>query len=109
MPVKIPSMVYGDRGAIALISNTELKIATKGVPGQHQGLPAEGETITAPDLPAHYATAVDYFTHCLLHDEPFTGIVSPEVSRDTQEILEAGLRSMETGGAISLPLPSFLE
>jgi predicted dehydrogenase len=109
MPVKIPSMVYGDRGAIALISNTELKIATKGVPGQHQGLPAEGETITAPGLPAHYATAVDYFTHCLLHDEPFTGIVSPEVSRDTQEILEAGLRSMETGGAISLPIPSFLE
>jgi predicted dehydrogenase len=108
MPVKIPAMVYGDKGAIALISNTELKIATKGVPGQHQGLPAEGETITAPDLPAHYATAVDYFTHCLLHDEPFTGIVSPEVSRDTQEILEAGLRSMETGGAISLPIPSFL-
>jgi predicted dehydrogenase len=108
MPVKIPAMVYGDGGAIAIMSNTELKIATKGVPGQHQGLPVEGETIVCPDLPAHYASAIDYFTYCLLHDEPFTGIVSPEVSRDTQEILEAGLLSMETGEAVSLPLPSFL-
>jgi predicted dehydrogenase len=108
MPVKIPAMVYGDQGAIALMSNTELKIATKGVPGQHQGLKAEGETITAPDLPAHYRTSIDYFTHCLLHNEPFDGLVSVEVSRDTQEILEAGLLSMETGSEVSLPVPAFL-
>ena len=54
MPVKIPAMVYGDKGAIAIMSSTELKIATKGIPGQHQGLPIEGETIAAPELPAHY-------------------------------------------------------
>jgi len=90
------------------MSNTELKIATKGIPGQHQGLPIEGETITAPALPAHYKTGIDYFTYCLLHDEPFAGIVSPELSRDTQEILEAGLQSMATGCEVSLPLPSFL-
>ena len=109
MPVRIPAMVYGDKGAIALISNTELKIATKGVPGQHQGLSAEGETITAPDLPVQYRTAIDYFTWCLLHDEPFAGLVSLEVSRDTQEILEAGLLSMESGGDVSIPIPSFLD
>ena len=73
------------------------------------GLPTEGETVTVPELPAHYASPIDYFTHCLLNDEPFTGLVSPEVSRDTQEILEAGLLSMETGGAVSLPLSSFLD
>ena len=39
--------------------------------GQHQGLPTEGEVITAPELPAHYKSAIDYFTYCLLHDEPF--------------------------------------
>ncbi len=109
MPVKIPAMVYGDKGAIAILSGTELSIATKGVPGQHQGLSTEGEVITAPELPAHYKTAIDYFTYCLLHDEPFTGIVSPEVSVDTQAILEAGLLSMESGAEVSLPLPSFLE
>lgn len=108
MPVRIPSMVYGDKGAIAIMSQTELMISTQGIPGQHQGLPVEGETIVAPDLPAHYKSAIDYFTHCLLHDEPFTGIVSPEVSVDTQAILEAGLLSMETGAEVSLPLPSFL-
>ena len=31
------------------------------------------------------------------------------VVNDTQEILEAGLLSMETGSAVSLPLPSFLD
>ena len=108
MPVKIPAMVYGDKGAIAIMSNTELKIATQGIPGQHQGLPIEGETIVAPALPAHYNTSIDYFTYCLLNNEPFSGIVSPEVSRDTQEILEAGLLSMQSGGEVSLPLPSFL-
>ena len=109
MPVKIPPMVYGDKGAIAIMSQTELKIATQGIPGQHQGLPIEGETITAPELPAHYKSAVDYFTYSILHDEPFTGIVSPEVSVDTQAILEAGLISMETGSEVSLPLASFLD
>jgi len=109
VPVRIPAMVYGDQGAIALLSNTELKLATRGIPGQHQGLPIEGEVIEAPALPGHYRSAIDYFTWCLLHDEPFTGIVSPEISRDTQEILEAGLRSMQNGGEVSLPLPAFLD
>ena len=109
MPVKIPAMIYGDKGAIALMGGNELKIATKGIPGQHQGLPVEGETIVAPELPAHYASAIHYFTYCLLNDEPFAGIVAPEISRDTQEILEAGLLSMQTGAAVSLPLPAFLD
>jgi len=109
MPVKIPAMIYGDKGAIALMGNTELKIATQGIPGQHSGLPVEGETIVAPALPAHYASAIAYFTYCLLNDEPFAGIVAPEISRDTQEILEAGLLSMQSGGAVSLPLPAFLD
>jgi len=109
MPVKIPAMIYGDKGAIAMMSNTELKIATQSIPGQHSGLPIEGETIVAPELPAHFTSAIAYFTWCLLNDEPFTGIVAPEISRDTQEILEAGLLSMQSGGAVSLPLPAFLD
>ncbi len=108
VPVRIPAMVYGDKGAIAILNNTELKIANKGVPGQHERIPEDGEIITAPALPAHYRSAVDYFTYCLLHDEPFTGMVSPQVSRDAQEILEAGLTSMESGAEVGLPLPAFL-
>lgn len=108
VPVKIPAMVYGDKGAIAIISNTELSIANKGVPGQHERIPEGGETIEAPALPEHYRSPIDYFTYCLLHDEPFTGMVTPGISRDAQEILEAGLTSMETGCEVGLPLPSFL-
>ncbi len=64
--------------------------------------------IVAPALPAHYRSPIDYFTYCLLHDEPFEGIVSAAISRDAQEILEAGLTSMETGSEVGLPLPAFL-
>jgi len=105
----VEARLYGDKGAIAMMSNTELKIATQSIPGQHSGLPIEGETIVAPELPAHFTSAIAYFTWCLLNDEPFTGIVAPEISRDTQEILEAGLLSMQSGGAVSLPLPAFLD
>ncbi|MGI8403456.1 MAG: Gfo/Idh/MocA family protein [Thermomicrobiales bacterium] len=108
VPVKIPAMVYGDKGAIAILSNTELSIANKGVPGQHERIPEGGKVIEAPALPAHYRSPIDYFTYCLLHDEPFAGIVSAAMSRDAQEILEAGLTSMETGCEVGLPLPSFL-
>ncbi|HEU0164607.1 MAG TPA: Gfo/Idh/MocA family oxidoreductase [Thermomicrobiales bacterium] len=108
MPVHIPGMVYGDQGAIAILNQTELKIANQGRPGEHMNLPREGTVIEAPALPAHYKSPVDYFTYSLLHDEPFTGIVAPEISRDAQEILEAGLASMESGQEIGLPLPSFL-
>ena len=64
-------------------------MANRGGPGERSA--TEAETIPAPALPDHYASAPDYFTHCLLHDEPFEGIVSPELSRDAQEILEAGI------------------
>ena len=47
-----------------------------------------------------------YFAHCLKNGLPFEGIVSPAISRDAQEILQAGLRAMETGVSVSLPLPA---
>ncbi len=103
---KIPTMIYGTDGAIALTGQTELTLANRGQSGELSS--TDTETITAPDLPAHYASAPAYFTHCLLHDEPFQGIVSPELSRDAQEILEAGLASMAQGKEVGLPLKPFL-
>lgn len=106
VPAQIPAMIYGTDGAIALISQTQLTIANRGQSGELSS--RESETITAPALPDHYASAPAYFTHCLLHDEPFQGIVSPELSRDAQEILEAGLASMAQGKEVGLPLKPFL-
>ncbi len=64
----------------------------------------DGRFIEPPDLPEGERTAVQYFLNRLSHDLPIDGLVSMEVGRDTQEILEAGLLSERDGRVISLPL-----
>ncbi len=64
----------------------------------------DGQIIEPPDLPEGERTAVEYFLTRLRDDRPFDGLVSMEIGRDTQEILEAGLRSAQLERAISLPL-----
>lgn len=103
---RVPAMIYGTEGAIALTGQTELTLANRGQSGELSS--TDTETITAAAMPDHFASAPAYFTHCLLHDEPFQGIVSPELSRDAQEILEAGLASMAQGKEVGLPLTSYL-
>lgn len=105
VPVRLPTMIYGEDGAIALTGPDEVQLANKGTAGER--VSTETKTVEGAALPAHYRSGPDYFTHCLLHDEPFEGMVSPQVSRDAQEILDAGLESMRTGTRIGLPLPTF--
>jgi predicted dehydrogenase len=100
VPVRVPSMIYGANGSIAVTGQTELHVAN---PGAERG-EVKSETFTAEPLGPQYRAAPDYFTHCLLNDKPFEGIVAPEVSRDAQEILEAGLIAMREGREVSLPL-----
>jgi hypothetical protein len=52
---------------------------------------------------------VAYFVHQLLTDEPFAGLVSLNVSRDAQEILQAGIQSLASGAEVGLPLKAYLE
>lgn len=105
VPVRIPPMIYGERGAIAITGQTELALANQGEAGER--VSGEAETVQAPALPAHYASAPAYFAHCLLHDLPFEGMVSPRISRDSQEILEAGMLAMATGQEVGLPLGAY--
>ncbi|HVL25096.1 MAG TPA: Gfo/Idh/MocA family oxidoreductase [Thermomicrobiales bacterium] len=100
VPVDIPAMIYGENGAIALTSPTELAIKRVGDDA--------AETIVAPELPEHARNGIDAFTAALLRDEPFPDLVSAALARDTQEIVEAGLESMRTGQRVGLPLPAFL-
>lgn len=97
VPQRIPTMLYGTEGSIA-IGQGDIHVATA----------AGTENVEVPALPAHYTSGPAYFAHCLVHDKPFEGIVSPDVSRDAQEILEGGLESMATGREVSLPLRTYL-
>lgn len=63
-----------------------------------------GRAITPPDLPAGERTAVEYFLTCLAEDRPIEGLVSLTIGRDTQELLEAGLRAAHLGCELALPL-----
>ncbi|MBO0702055.1 MAG: Gfo/Idh/MocA family oxidoreductase [Candidatus Dormibacteraeota bacterium] len=105
VPVRQPTMIYGTDGAIALTGPDEIQLANRGRSGEQ--VSTETRTVEPDRLPAHYRSGPDYFTYCLLNDLPFEGMVSPQVSRDAQEILEAGLQSMKTGSAVPLPLPAF--
>jgi predicted dehydrogenase len=98
VPQRIPTMLYGTEGAIS-IGQGELQVATTASPGT---------SVEVPPLPDHYASGPAYFAHCLVHEKPFEGIVSPEISRDAQEILEGGLESMATGREVSLPMRAYL-
>ena len=106
VPMRIPPMIYGTDGAIAITSQTELQMANRGQSGER--VSDEAESIDVPPLLDHYRSAPDYFTTCLLQDQPFEGIVSPDVSRDAQEILEAGIASMNRGEEVGLPLKAYL-
>lgn len=64
----------------------------------------DGRNLEPPDLPEGERTAVGHFLACLADERPFDGLVSMEIGRDTQEILEAGLLSEREARAISLPL-----
>ena len=103
-PLRIPTMIYGTEGTISIAGN-EVQIATRSDDPRNPKV----EKLVAPAMPEHYKSAPAYFTYCLLNDLPFEGIVSPEIARDAQEVLEAGLMSMDEGEEISLPLKAYLE
>jgi predicted dehydrogenase len=107
VPVRQPTMIYGEDGAIALGGPDEVMLANRGRSGEQ--VSTETRSVELDSLPAHYRSGPDYFTYCLLHDLPFEGMVTPRVSRDAQEILEAGMLSMKTGHVVQLPLPSFTD
>lgn len=102
----LPTQIYGETGAIAIISRTGLRLANRGTSGEL--VSTEAETIIADPLPDHYVSGPEYFCYCLQHNLPFAGMVSAPASRDAQEILGSGLMSMATGKEIGLPLKSFL-
>lgn len=100
-------VLYGRAGTLAVRSQSsrgEGQKAGTGIVLRVTLDDPDGTVIEPPALPEGEQTAVEYFLTCLAQDRPFEGLVSLSVSRDTQEILEAGLRAASAGREISLPL-----
>lgn len=85
---------YGTEGICAIVG----KNVVIHRPGK------EPETIEPKPLEEPMRNAPEYFLHCLTTGEELKGFCSSKVSRDAQEILEAGLRSSNTGRHIDLPI-----
>ncbi len=86
-------VAYGTEGSIA-ISGGKVIVQRPGTT----------ETIEAPPTEAPYRSGPEYLIHCLETGEPIEGFCSAAVSRDAQEILEAGKRAADSGQTMNLPL-----
>lgn len=100
-----PITIYGSEGTIAIPPGQDREVAVAMGTGPWRQVV---EMVESPELPAHFASGPAYFAHCLRHGLPFEGIVDAAIARDAQEVLQAGMQSMATGAAVSLPLPSHL-
>lgn len=91
--------IYGSEGTLVVEpgSKGRLLLANEA----HE----DGIEVDVPALPAGMRNASDFFLSRISQGLPIEGICSAEVSRDAQEILEAGLISAQEGRTISLPLP----
>jgi predicted dehydrogenase len=86
-------VAYGTEGSLA-VSGDKLILQT----------PGNVETIEPAALQSPRSSGPEYFIHCLETGEAIEGFCSMQVSRDAQEILEAGKRAADTGQTMNLPL-----
>jgi len=93
------AVLYGSEGTLLVEPGAKgrLLLATR----EHE----DGIEVAVSALPPEQCSATAHFLDCIVNDKPIEGICSAEVSRDAQEILEAGLISAQQGTAVSLPLP----
>ncbi len=63
---------------------------------------SKSERIDPAPLDAPRRNSAEYFLHCLHTGEPIEGIGNMDVSRDAQAILDAGLRSADSGDRVNL-------
>jgi len=87
-------VAYGTDGSLA-VSGQQLILQKPNQPA---------ETIEPRPLESPMRSGPEYLIHCLDTGAPIEGFCSVEVSRDAQEILEAGKRAADTGQTQTLPL-----
>jgi predicted dehydrogenase len=92
-------VVYGVDGTLVAHGAREAAGVTMIRKGER-----EPTVVEAPPLPEGERGAAEYFVGRVQSERPIEGIVSPEVCRDAQEILEAAIESIRTGAEVAVPL-----
>ena len=87
-------VVYGIEGGL-MVSGGKVHLHVAG---------KEAQVIDPKPLPGGRRNAAEYFIHCLETGAPIEGLCNAKVSRDAQEILEAGLLSAGSGKVTNLPI-----
>jgi predicted dehydrogenase len=93
-PLQPNPICLGSEGNIGVI-NKQVVIQKKN---------GDVETIPPPVLPEGERNGPEYLVSCLETGREVEGQCSAKVSRDAQEILEAGLLSADRGEAVDLPI-----
>ena len=90
--------IYGSHGTLMVEPRQggRLLLATESDP--------EGSPIDIPDAPPELANAASHFCRIIQNETTPWILCQDRISRDAQEILEAGRRSAQSGREISLPL-----
>jgi predicted dehydrogenase len=90
--------IYGTEGTLQVEPRDggRLLLATHADP--------EGSVVDVPEPVAHLKNSAAHFLHGVRTGEEFWPLCQDRVCRDTQEILEAGLRAARSGAEVSLPL-----
>lgn len=84
--------VYGTEGTVSVVGN-RVRLARSG---------EEPQFIEPDPPPPGKRNGAEYLVSCLRAGSPIEGFCSPQVSRDAQAILEAGLRSAEEGREVEV-------
>jgi predicted dehydrogenase len=98
-------IVYGDTGTLIVHQPRVTRDGQTVGAGRVELVSASGsETVEPPPLPTAERDGPTYFLTCLLTGRPIEGLCAPDIGRDVQEVLEAGLRASATGRVVPLPL-----
>lgn len=97
-PDRIPYglIINGTEGSLSVASSQGLLRA--------DGKNREGVPVEAPPLPPGERNPAEFLVSRITSDRPIDGLCDPRINRDTQEILEAGMISAQSGTSVTLPM-----
>ena len=90
------TVIYGTEGTLMLEPRHggRLLLATADCPA--------GAEVTLPEQPPELRTATDHFVASINNSTPFCALCHDENGCDTQIILDAGARSLDSGAVVTL-------